>query len=1024
MPHKILSEYQSKKLFFYNFKKKYDYNLQYLDIHRINNTHDINSLGEKNAKYVIKIDNATKHRAKLGLVQLNKTFEECVDWTKKRNTNDKYYVEHMVKFDDKKQIYIAIRPKNNNFNQIIINTNGGVELENPEIGATIIDIGIDNEDFNKDTINKDTINKLNKLQDKQNDKLIEFLKNSYEFYLKYHLVFLEMNPVVFNTNSNEYQPLDMATIIDTDSFYLFKDKADIDLLTMNYYPEKKLSDAEMTIKDLDSRTGGSLKFSLLNANGSIWTLIAGGGASVVYTDAIINNGYSSELANYGEYSGDPPEDLVYQYCKVIFKLMNEVKKDKKLFIGGGIANFTDVNITFKGVIKALNEIHLHNTTVYVRRGGPNYEKALNNIRDVLNNLNIKNEVYGPEIPITEIVKIGLTKIAKPKLDDVNKVYNRLDLSDIDNVINFEFNENTRCIFYSLNDKAIQRMLDFDYLSGKKEPSILAIINPGQKTSNNPYFWGNNVVLLPVYGSIEQTKSLNYDTVINFMSFRSVYDSCNDIIKHSIINNNKINKIAIIAEGVPELLTRKLNKFARKNNVVIIGPATVGGIIPGKFRIANTGGTNENIIDSKLYHSGSIGLVTRSGGLLNEMCNIISKYSMIHTAISIGGDRYPGSYFIDHVLNMEKNPEIKLIVILGEIGGVQEILLSNLVRDSKITKPIIAYCIGTSADQLSENIQFGHAGASASSEYESAVFKNGYMKASGIYVPKTFERMPKLIGKRIKELKEVTINIPPPQTINANRVLPTFYSSISNDIKDELEYNGVKISNLIHSGIGKTIGHLWFKKDIPDWFAKYIELVLIITADHGAMVSGAHNTIVASRAGKDLVSSLCSGLLTIGPLFGGALNESAKQFKIGFEKFKDDPNKFVEDMNNKKIIISGIGHKLKTIDNPDVRVSILHDYVKNNFPHYDYVKFAFEVEKITTRKRNTLILNVDGFIANSLLDAFKELFSDEFDELIESEFINAFFILGRSIGLMGHWKDQKRLKQGLFRLNPKDIQYLK
>ena len=65
------------------------------------------------------------------------------------------------------------------------------------------------------------------------------------------------------------------------------------------------------------------------------------------------------------------------------------------------------------------------------------------------------------------------------------------------------------------------------------------------------------------------------------------------------------------------------------------------------------------------------------------------------------------------------------------------------------------------------------------------------------------------------------------SINANRVLPTFYSSISNDIKDELEYNGVKISNLIHSGIGKTIGHLWFKKDIPDWFAKYIELVLII-----------------------------------------------------------------------------------------------------------------------------------------------------------------------------------------------------
>jgi len=58
------------------------------------------------------------------------------------------------------------------------------------------------------------------------------------------------------------------------------------------------------------------------------------------------------------------------------------------------------------------------------------------------------------------------------------------------------------------------------------------------------------------------------------------------------------------------------------------------------------------------------------------------------------------------------------------------------------------------------------------------------------------------------------------------------------------------------------------------------MILVLTADHGAMVSGAHNTIVCSRAGKDLVSSLCSGLLTIGESFGGALNNSAKQFYNG------------------------------------------------------------------------------------------------------------------------------------------------
>lgn len=51
----------------------------------------------------------------------------------------------------------------------------------------------------------------------------------------------------------------------------------------------------------------------------------------------------------------------------------------------------------------------------------------------------------------------------------------------------------------------------------------------------------------------------------------------------------------------------------------------------------------------------------------------------------------------------------------------------------------------------------------------------------------------------------------------------------------------------------------------------------VTADHGPAVSGAHNTIVTARAGKDLVSALCSGLLTIGPRFGGALDKAAEMF---------------------------------------------------------------------------------------------------------------------------------------------------
>ena len=96
-----------------------------------------------------------------------------------------------------------------------------------------------------------------------------------------------------------------------------------------------------------------------------------------------------------------------------------------------------------------------------------------------------------------------------------------------------------------------------------------------------------------------------------------------------------------------------------------------------------------------------------------------------------------------------------------------------------------------------------------------------------------------------------------------------------------------------SGVGDVISLLWFKKRLPHYATRFIELVLLLTADHGPCVSGAHNTIgafqlpfllglltelVAARAGKDLVASVASGLLTVGPRFGGAIDDAARNYK--------------------------------------------------------------------------------------------------------------------------------------------------
>merc|ERR1711939_23690 len=143
------------------------------------------------------------------------------------------------------------------------------------------------------------------------------------------------------------------------------------------------------------------------------------------------------------------------------------------------------------------------------------------------------------------------------------------------------------------------------------------------------------------------------------------------------------------------------------------------------------------------------------------------------------------------------------------------------------------------------------------------------------------------------------------------------------------------------GIGGAISLLWFRRKLPDNCLRFLEMILMVTADHGPAVSGAHNTIVAARAGKDLVSSLCSGLLTIGPRFGGALDEAARMFTEAADAGVN-AKKWVTDMKKENKLIMGIGHRIKSKTNPDTRVEVIKNYALKNFDDCRVLKFALEV----------------------------------------------------------------------------------
>eukprot|EP00494_Astrolonche_serrata_P006553 UN06577 len=554
------------------------------------------------------------------------------------------------------------------------------------------------------------------------------------------------------------------------------------------------------------------------------------------------------------------------------------------------------------------------------------------------------------------------------------------------------------------------------------------------------FWFGGVeILIPVYPDLEMAlnKHSNVDTVVNFASSRSVYSSTLDMFKHKNIKN-----MAIIAEGVPQRETRLLIRKAAEHKVNIIGPATVGGIFPGRFKIGNTGGMLSNQIASKLYRPGSVAYVSRSGGLSNELNNIISKVTDgVRAGVAIGGDRYPITTYMDHFIKFQNDPDIKLLVLLGEVGGTLEYKVVEAIKNGTLTKPIVAWCTGTIAASFTYDVQFGHAGALANSALETAAAKNKALKAVGCYVPNSFQEFGHLIKGVYESLVEAKCITPvkevePPKVpvdyqwakkIGMIRKGRTFMSTISDERGEELTYGGIGISEVLKKsmGIGGTIGLLWFRRSLPDYFCRFIEMVLVITADHGPAVSGAHNTIVTSRAGKDLISSLVSGLLTIGPRFGGALDGAAKGFyeayKVGLK-----PVDFVKSKRSKKELIMGIGHKIKSLENPDKRCELVIDFARKNFKKTTILDYGLAVQAITTRKKTNLILNVDGAIACCFLDLLLTCgcFSiREAEDYIEQGVLNGMFVLGRSIGFIGHHLDQKRLNQGLYRHPTDDIAYI-
>jgi len=380
----------------------------------------LNSLPKKHKwltteKLVVKPDQLFGKRGKHGLIKADATFVEVKKWinermnkeTKVGKVTDKlthFIIEPYI--PHKGEFYVAIK-SNRGGDTIYFSNHGGVDIESVWKTVSEIQVSVE-EDIKKvkieEKLPKDT-------PDDKKKMFAEFIRGLFNFYRELGYAYLEINPFV--VSGKNIVPLDLVARIDDTAHFECATKWGELAFPAPF--GRKLSKEEKYIKEMDEKSGASLKLTILNPKGRVWTMVAGGGGSVIYADTIVDLGYRDELANYGEYSGNPTTDQTYEYAKTILDLMTREKdpkgRSKLLLIGGGIANFTDVAKTFTGITKALkdykNKLKKTNVKIYVRRGGPNYQEGLRIMKDLGKDLGIPIDVYGPETHMTRIVNMSL-----------------------------------------------------------------------------------------------------------------------------------------------------------------------------------------------------------------------------------------------------------------------------------------------------------------------------------------------------------------------------------------------------------------------------------------------------------------------------------------------------------------------------------------------------------------------------------------------------------------------------------------
>src|SRR5437899_776680 len=522
-------------------------------------------------------------------------------------------------------------------------------------------------------------------------------------------------------------------------------------------------------------------------------------------------------------------------------------------------------------------------------------------------------------------------------------------------------------------------------------NIIAGVTPGKG--------GQSVLGVPVFNTPrEAIESLGeIDVSVVFVPAAGVKEAAISAIEAGI-------KLAVLVpDRVPVWDAMEIAAEAKAHHATFLGPNTLGALSPGKAVVGMIGGRAESA--RQWFKPGvpkGVGVISRSGGMASSTGYYLGQAGVrISTIVHIGGDAVLGIRIPDAALLFEADPLTEAIVIFGEIGSSQEEELAQLIRDQKVTKPVIAYIGGKAAR---EGTRFSHAGAIIEGGRGTHAGKVKALREAGGTVVDAFGELPNAVVEILGKMKGESL-------MSEADKKAVWNTAITRVEPNKVAVRGYDIAELMGRVSFGAAVYLIVTEELPSQaVARLMDAILVSSIDHGATPPSALAARTVASTGATLSASVAAGIMSINRHHGGAIEDCARQLKAIADRatresisMDESATRTLATMREAGERMSGFGHRVHT---KDPRTARLFELAREAGVDGVHMKAARAVEKSFGAARKTLPINVDGAIGAILADLG-----------MNPAAFNGIFMIARTPRLVAHAIEEQTRERPMRRIAP-------